>query len=62
MPKVKTRKSVASRFKLTKTGKLLHRMQMGRHLKRKKSGSQKRRSKILKETTGAMKAKIKKMI
>ncbi|MBI4136712.1 50S ribosomal protein L35 [Candidatus Roizmanbacteria bacterium] len=62
MPKQKTRKSVATRFKLTKTGKLFHRAQMGRHLKRKKSKSQKRRMKMLKETTGTMKNKIKKMI
>ncbi|KKR71404.1 MAG: 50S ribosomal protein L35 [Microgenomates group bacterium GW2011_GWC1_41_8] len=62
MPKQKTRKSVATRFKLTKTGKLLHRAQMGRHLKRKKSKSQKRRMKLLKETTGTLKNKIKKMI
>ncbi|MCR4263625.1 MAG: 50S ribosomal protein L35 [Candidatus Roizmanbacteria bacterium] len=62
MPKQKTRKSVASRFKLTKTGKLLHRAQNGRHLKRKKSASQKRRMKLMKETTGTLKNKIKKMI
>ncbi|MBI4130420.1 50S ribosomal protein L35 [Candidatus Roizmanbacteria bacterium] len=62
MPKHKTRKSVSSRFKLTKTGKLLFRSQMGRHRKRKKSKSQQRRVKVLKEMTGAMKSKIKKML
>lgn len=62
MPKQKTRKSVASRFKLTKSGKLLHRSQMGKHLKRKKSKSQKNRMKKLKETTGTFKSKLIKMI
>jgi len=58
MPKQKTRKSVSSRFKLTKTGKLLHRMQMGRHLKHAKSKSQQRRSKRMKELPGKIKGKI----
>ncbi|HLB60444.1 MAG TPA: 50S ribosomal protein L35 [Patescibacteria group bacterium] len=60
--KQKTRKSVSKRFKLTKTGKLIHRSQMGRHLKRKKSKSQKRRMKVMKEITGTVKNKLKKMI
>lgn len=60
--KHKPRKSVTKRFKLTKTGKLIHRAQMGRHLKRKKSKSQKRRMKIRKETLGGFKSKIKKML
>ncbi|OGG01824.1 hypothetical protein A2Z33_01050 [Candidatus Gottesmanbacteria bacterium RBG_16_52_11] len=43
MPKVKTKKIVAKRFKITKTGKVLHRTQGRRHLRRKKSSSRKRR-------------------
>lgn len=43
MPKVKTKKIVAKRFKLTKTGKLLHRVQGRRHLRRKKSKARQRR-------------------
>jgi len=62
MSKQKTRKSVLSRFKLTKKGKLLHRMQMGRHLKRKKSKSQKLRSKRMKELKGRMKTKLIRMM
>lgn len=62
MPKKKTRKSAAKRFRLTRTGKLVHRPQMGRHLKRKKTKSQKTRVKRLKEIKGRIKAKIKKMI
>ncbi len=42
MPKLKTRKAVAKRFKITKTGKVL-RMQAGRsHILTKKSRSRKR--------------------
>ncbi len=43
MPKVKTKKIVAKRFKLTKTGKLMHRVQGARHLRRRKSKSRQRR-------------------
>lgn len=40
MPKQKTRKSIQKRFKITSTGKLLKRHQLGAgHLKRKKSKS-----------------------
>lgn len=42
MPKQKTRKSAARRFKITPTGKVLRRASFGRHLRRKKSASQKR--------------------
>lgn len=42
MPKLKTRKAVAKRFKITKTGKIL-RMQAGRsHILTKKSRARKR--------------------
>jgi ribosomal protein L35 len=43
MPKMKTKKIVSKRFTLTKTGKLMHGVQGARHLRRKKSGSNKRR-------------------
>jgi large subunit ribosomal protein L35 len=43
MPKIKTRKVAAKRFKLTGTGKLVHRVQGARHLRRKKSKRQQRR-------------------
>jgi ribosomal protein L35 len=62
MGKQKTRKSVTKRFKLTKTGKLYHRAQMSRHLKKTKSKSQKRRSRILREVKGKQKSKIIKML
>lgn len=43
MPKMKTNKSVASRFKLTGTGKLLRRRPGRRHKLTKKSSLRKRR-------------------
>lgn len=43
MPKLKTKKIVAKRFKVTATGKLIHRAQGRRHLRRKKDKSRQRR-------------------
>ena len=43
MPKMKTKKMVAKRFKVTATGKLMHRVQGSRHLRRKKSKVRQRR-------------------
>lgn len=43
MTKIKTKKIVAKRFKVTKTGKLMHRVQGARHLRRKKNKSRQRR-------------------
>lgn len=43
MPKMKTKKMVAKRFKVTATGKLMHRVQGARHLRRKKSKVRQRR-------------------
>jgi large subunit ribosomal protein L35 len=41
MPKMKTHKGTAKRFRITKTGKLMH-MKTGRtHLRRRKSASKK---------------------
>ncbi len=37
MPKMKTHKATAKRFKITGTGKLLRRKQRSTHLRRKKS-------------------------
>ena len=60
--KVKTRKSAVSRFKLTASGKLMHRGHGNRHLKTNKSNKQIRRLNLLKEVVGAYRAKIKNMI
>ena len=40
---MKTKKIVRNRFKITKTGKVMHRVQGARHLRRKKSKSRQRR-------------------
>ncbi|MCJ7740460.1 50S ribosomal protein L35 [Candidatus Microgenomates bacterium] len=48
MPKQKTRKTVAKRFKLTKGGKIMRLHQGGRHLRVKKS---KKRCRLYKEPT-----------
>ena len=42
MPKLKTKKSVNKRMKITKTGKVLRRKPGGRHYKANKSGGRKR--------------------
>jgi large subunit ribosomal protein L35 len=62
MPKLKTRKSVARRFKITRTGKVLHRAQNMRHLRRKKSKRSVRAYKVPRRITGKMAIKIKKML
>ena len=43
MPKMKTRKSAAKRFKQTGTGKFRHNHAYGRHILTKKSAKRKRR-------------------
>jgi len=43
MPKMKTRKIVSKRFKITKTGKVMHGVQGARHLRRNKTKSRQRR-------------------
>ncbi len=60
--KIKTKKSIASRFKITKKGKVLHRSSFLRHLRRKKKKSQIRRLKKEKKTKKNIAKKIKKLI
>lgn len=60
--KMKTRKSVKRRFKITKTGKVLRRGSHIRHLRRKKKKSQLRAQKLPKEVKGAWKRKVKKLL
>lgn len=62
MPKQKTRKSIAKRFKVTKTGKVLRRGSHGRHLKASKSKKRLRRQKVLKQVKGKYAIKIKKVL
>ena len=43
MPKQKTHRATAKRFRITRTGKILHRKATGKHFLRKKRGSRRRR-------------------
>jgi len=60
--KLKPRKSVSKRFKITKTGKVMRRGAQNRHLKANRSKRNIRRSKVPKVMTGRMAIKIKKML
>lgn len=60
--KLKIRKSVAKRFKVTKTGKVLFRGSHVRHLRRKKSKSNLRRQKVPQKLKGKMLKKIKRAL
>lgn len=62
MPKVKTRKNVLKRFRLTKTGKVLRGTQNARHLRSNKSKSQTRRFKEPKRLSPAFEIMVKHMI
>lgn len=59
MSKQKIRKSVSKRFRVTKTGKVLHRSSFKGHLRSAKSATQKRRFKKLKLLTTRRARKIK---
>lgn len=60
--KQKTRKSVAKRFKVTRTGKVIHRAQGMRHLRRRKSKRQIRSYRTPRVLTGRFAKKIKQML
>ena len=62
MPKTRTRKSVAKRFRVTKNGKVLHRSSFARHLRSSKSTRQKRRQAQIKLTVGPVARRIKRML
>lgn len=60
--KLKTRKIVAKRFKITGAGKILRRTQNMRHLRRRKSAKQIRRYRLYHEVTGKLAKQIKRML
>jgi ribosomal protein L35 len=60
--KMKIKKSVSSRFKVTKTGKVLFSHQYASHKKANKSGSRKRRQQEPGELKGKFAKKVKKML
>lgn len=60
--KIKTRKSVSKRFKVTRTGKVIRRGAQNRHLKANRTKRNARRGKVPKQVTTKMAKKIKKML
>jgi ribosomal protein L35 len=60
--KHKVKKSVSSRFTVTKNGKVMRESSFDRHLRRKKSKKQLRRLKGKKVVTGRLAMKIKKLL
>lgn len=60
--KPKTRKSVLKRFKVTKTGKVLHRSQGARHLKANKTQRRLRSLRQLKKVTRRQRIKVLQML
>ena len=60
--KLKTRKSVAKRFKITKGGKVLRRTGQLRHLRANRSKRNLRRSKVPKTVNHTLAKKIKRML
>lgn len=62
MGKLKIKKSVSKRFKVTKTGKVLRSKQMRSHLRSKKSKSNLRRKKIEGQLKGKFAKKIKQLL
>lgn len=62
MPKLKTKRSVKRRFKVTKTGKVLRGSQMRSHLRSKKSKRALRALKEVKQVQGKFAKKIKQLL
>lgn len=62
MPKLKTKRSVKRRFKVTKTGKVLRGSQMRSHLRSRKSKRTLRAQKEGKQLTGEMAKKIRQLL
>ena len=62
MPKMKTKKSAAKRFKKTGSGKIVHFQSGNRHLATKKSPKRKRHLRKATSMSKAMTSRTKKMI
>ncbi|MDD4937677.1 MAG: 50S ribosomal protein L35 [Candidatus Shapirobacteria bacterium] len=60
--KLKVKKSISSRFEVTKTGKVLRMSSFNRHLRRKKSKKQLRRLKGKQPVANAFAIKVKKLL
>jgi large subunit ribosomal protein L35 len=61
MPKMRTHRATAKRFRITRTGKVLHRKATGNHMLTKKTGSRRRRIEGMSETR-AERGTIKRML
>jgi len=59
---MKTRKSIAKRFKITKTGKVMRRPIGQNHLRAKKSGEQKRKGRKWVRVSGPLSKKVKQLL
>jgi large subunit ribosomal protein L35 len=57
MPKMKTHRASAKRFRVTRGGKVLHRKATGNHMLMKKTGSRKRRIEGTAEVTAVREQK-----
>jgi large subunit ribosomal protein L35 len=57
MPKQKTHRATAKRFRVTRNGKVLHRKATGNHMLTKKTGSRRRRVEGLSEVTATSQKK-----
>ena len=60
--KHRTHKGAAKRFKITATGKLLHRSHKLRHLRSNKSKKQVRSLKMMKEVEGTIKGRLERLL
>lgn len=61
MPKMKTNRSTAKRFRITRSGKVLHRKATGNHMLTKKRGGRRRRVEGMSEVS-AERAKIRRLL
>jgi large subunit ribosomal protein L35 len=61
MPKMKTHRAAAKRFRVTRNGKILHRKATGNHMLTKKSGSRRRRVEGMSEVS-AERSKIRRLL
>lgn len=62
MPKMKTRKSLSKRVKITGTGKLMHQMKGINHIKSSKSPSRLRKAKKRYQMNDTMAKKVRQLI
>lgn len=62
MPKIRTKKAAAKRFKVTATGKIMRQSTGKGHLMMKKSASRKRRLALGGEVSGGERQKVQRMV